>query len=113
MLRLHPRLAPYKVAVLPLVKKDGMPETAQAIAAELWSAGINTKYDEQHAVGRRYARHDEIGTPYCLTVDGQTKDDGTVTLRYRDSRRQERVKIQSAVDVIQKALRTGKSDPET
>jgi glycyl-tRNA synthetase len=105
VLRLHPRLAPIKAAILPLVKKDGMPEIARKIADQFFAAGVNARYDEQHAIGRRYARHDEIGTPYCLTVDTQTLQDETVTIRHRDDRRQERIKIQEAVDVVQKALR--------
>ncbi len=105
VLRLHPRLAPIKAGVLPLVKKDGMPETARQIVEEFFRAGVNAKYDQQHAIGKRYARHDEVGTPYCLTVDGQTKEDETVTIRYRDDRRQERIKVAEAVDVVQRALR--------
>ncbi len=104
VLRLHPRLAPYKVGILPLVKRDGMPEVARRIADEFFRAGIKARYDEQHAIGRRYARHDEVGTPYCLTVDSQTADDETVTIRYRDSRRQERIKVGEALMVVQKAL---------
>jgi glycyl-tRNA synthetase len=105
VLRLHPRLAPIKAGILPLVKKDGMPETARRIVDDFLKAGINAKYDEQHSIGRRYARHDEVGTPYCLTVDGQTMEDETVTIRYRDDRRQERIKVAEAVDVVQRALR--------
>jgi glycyl-tRNA synthetase len=106
VLRLHPRLAPYKAAILPLVKKDGMPEISERIAKQFFDAGINVKNDQQHAIGKRYARHDEIGTPYCLTVDTQTKEDDTVTIRYRDDRRQERIKIDEAVQVVREALRT-------
>lgn len=106
VLRLHPRLAPIKAAVLPLVKKDGMPEIARKIADQFFASGVNARYDEQHAIGRRYARHDEIGTPYCLTVDTQTLQDETVTIRQRDDRSQDRIKIQDAVDVVQKALRS-------
>jgi glycyl-tRNA synthetase len=105
VLRLHPRLAPYKVGILPLVKKDGMPEVARKIADRFFEEGINAKYDEQHAIGRRYARHDEVGTPYCLTVDTQTLEDDTVTIRHRDDRRQERIKVAEAVDVVRRALR--------
>ena len=105
VLRLHPRLAPIKAAILPLVKRDGMPEIARRIADQFFAAGINAKYDEQHAIGKRYARHDEIGTPYCLTVDTQTLTDDTVTIRHRDDRRQERIKVQEAVDVVLRALR--------
>jgi glycyl-tRNA synthetase len=105
VLRLHPRLAPIKVAILPLVKKDGMPERARAIVERFLDAGINAKYDEQHAIGRRYARHDEVGTPYALTVDTQTLEDATVTLRQRDDRSQERIPIDEAVAHVVDALR--------
>ena len=105
VLRLHPRLAPIKAGVLPLVKKDGMPETARRIVEEFLAEGVNAKYDAQHSIGKRYARHDEVGTPYCLTVDGQTAEDETVTIRYRDDRRQERIKVAEAVAVVQQALR--------
>ena len=108
VLRLHPRLAPVKVAVLPLVRKDGMPETARKVADAFFQQGINAKLDQQHAIGRRYARHDEIGTPYCLTIDGQTAADNTVTIRYRDDRRQERIAVSAAVDVVREALREGR-----
>jgi glycyl-tRNA synthetase len=104
VLRLHPRLAPIKAAILPLVKKEGMPEIARKIAAAFFKAGVNAKYDEQHTIGKRYARHDEIGTPFCLTIDTQTLQDETVTIRYRDDRRQERIKIADAVDTVHKAL---------
>ena len=108
VLRLHPRLAPIKCAILPLVRKDGMPETARKVADEFFKQGVPAKLDEQHAIGRRYARHDEIGTPYCLTIDGQTAEDDTVTIRYRDDRRQDRIKIAAAVDVVREALREGR-----
>ena len=104
VLRLHPRLAPVKAGILPLVKKDGMPEVARSIVEEFKQAGINAKYDAQHSIGKRYARHDEIGTPFCLTVDGQTKEDNTVTIRHRDDRRQERIQVEAAVQVVQEAL---------
>lgn len=104
VLRLHPRLAPIKAGILPLVKKDGLPEVARRIVEDFLKAGINAKYDEQHSIGKRYARHDEVGTPYCLTVDGQTLEDETVTIRYRDDRRQERIKVGEAVEVVRRAL---------
>lgn len=104
VLKLHPRLAPVKVAVLPLVKKDGMPEIARDIVKRFLKAGINAKYDEQHAIGKRYRRHDEIGTPYCITVDGQTRDDGTVTVRDRDTMRQERIPAERALEIVQARL---------
>jgi len=90
-LKLHPRLAPIKAAVFPLVKKDGMPEIAQQIYSSL-KPHLNCFYDEKGAVGRRYRRQDEVGTPFCITVDGQTLADGTVTIRDRDTLRQWRVK---------------------
>ncbi|MDD3587927.1 MAG: glycine--tRNA ligase [Thermoguttaceae bacterium] len=90
-LKLHPRLAPVKAAVFPLVKKDGMPEIAADIYSEL-KEEMHIQYDEKGAVGRRYRRQDEIGTPFCITVDGQTAQDGTVTVRDRDTLEQWRVK---------------------
>ena len=109
VLRLHPRLAPYKVGILPVVKKDEeLVKRGREIAAKFLAAGIAARYDEQHTIGKRYARHDEIGTPYCLTLDEQTIVDGTVTIRYRDDRRQERIEVERAVDVVREALRTGK-----
>ncbi len=90
VMRLHPRIAPIKAAVFPLVKKEGMPEIAQRIYRAL-KPHLTVFYDEKSAVGRRYRRQDEAGTPYCITVDGQTLQDGTVTLRDRDSLRQWRV----------------------
>ncbi|MEZ4702630.1 MAG: glycine--tRNA ligase [Rhodothermales bacterium] len=90
VLKFHPKIAPIKVAIFPLVKKDGMPEVAEAIDQDL-RQHFNTFYDEKGAVGRRYRRMDEIGTPYCVTVDGQTIEDGTVTVRERDSMQQVRI----------------------
>ena len=90
-MKFHPRLAPIKAAVFPLVKKDGMPEIASDIYSEL-KKYMTVQYDEKGAVGRRYRRQDEIGTPFCITVDGQTVQDGTVTLRDRDTLEQWRVK---------------------
>ena len=103
-MKFHPKLAPIKVAVLPLVKKEGLPEIAREIVAKFFKAGINAKYDEQHSIGKRYRRHDEAGTPYCITIDGQTKEDGTITIRDRDSMKQERMQIENVVDNIQKKL---------
>ncbi len=90
VLRLHPRLAPVKAAVLPLVSRDGMPERAREIF-EAVRAEIPTEYDEGGSIGKRYRRQDEIGTPWGVTIDGQTIEDGTVTLRDRDSLEQTRV----------------------
>jgi glycyl-tRNA synthetase len=90
VMRFHPRIAPLKAAVFPLVKKDGMPEVAQRIYRAI-KPHMPVFYDEGGAVGRRYRRQDEAGTPYCITVDGQTLTDGTVTIRDRDSLKQWRV----------------------
>ena len=94
VLRLPAALAPVKAAILPLVKKDGMPEIAQKIVDEL-KYDFNVVYDEKDSVGKRYRRQDAVGTPFCITVDGQTAEDGTVTVRHRDSMEQERVKIEA------------------
>jgi glycyl-tRNA synthetase len=90
VLGLLPSLAPIKAGVFPLVKKDGMPEFAEKLAGEL-RRSFPVFYDESGAIGRRYRRQDEVGTPWCLTVDGQTMEDGTVTVRDRDTLQQERV----------------------
>lgn len=90
VLKFHPAIAPIKVAVLPLVKKNGMPEVAHAIEADL-RKHFNTFYDEKGAIGRRYRRMDEIGTPYCVAIDGDTLEDGTVTIRDRDTMEQVRI----------------------
>jgi glycyl-tRNA synthetase len=81
-----------------------MPELAREIVKEFFNAGINARYDEQHAIGRRYSRHDEVGTPYCLTVDGQSLQDSTVTIRDRDTTQQERIKVDEALAVVRKRL---------
>jgi glycyl-tRNA synthetase len=99
-LRLHPKLAPFKAAILPLVKKDGQPEKAQKIAAALRREGLFVSCDESQSIGKRYAKHDEIGTPFCLTVDPQTLEDDTVTVRDRDTAEQQRVPIKEAVRMI-------------
>jgi glycyl-tRNA synthetase len=107
VMRFHPRLAPVKVAVLPLIKKAGMPEKAKELFRNLKSAGITAQYDEQSAIGRRYRRQDEIGTPWCVTIDGQTvDDDGTVTLRDRDTLEQVRLPIGEVVGEISRRLRS-------
>ncbi|MDR2246806.1 MAG: glycine--tRNA ligase [Treponema sp.] len=90
VLRFHPDLAPVTVAVLPLMKKDGLAELAQDIRAEL-KEDFTTDYDQGGAIGRRYRRQDEAGTPFCVTIDYESRDNGTVTLRFRDSMEQVRV----------------------
>ena len=104
VMKLHPKLAPIKVAILPLVKKEGLPELAHSIVSDFFKAGINARYDEQHSIGKRYRRHDEAGTPYCITIDGQTKEDDTVTIRDRDTMEQERIAKDEALLIIQKKL---------
>jgi len=103
VLKLPAVLAPFKAAVLPLVKKDGLPEVAKKIVADL-KLDFNVTYDEKDAIGRRYRRQDTIGTPFCITVDHDTLNDNTVTIRHRDSMQQERVKIEDLSAIISKAV---------
>jgi len=99
VLQLPSVLAPTKAAVLPLVKKDGLPEIARNIIEDLkWD--FNVAYDEKDAVGRRYRRQDALGTPFCITVDHQTIEDETVTIRHRDTMKQDRVKISELRGII-------------
>ena len=104
VMKLHPRLAPIKAAVFPLVKKEGMPEIARKIYQDLQGAGMAAFYDEKGAVGRRYRRQDEVGTPFCITVDGQTLEDQTVTVRDRDSLAQDRVAADKVLDYVRTRL---------
>jgi glycyl-tRNA synthetase len=99
VLRLPSFLAPVKLAVMPLVKKDGLPEIAEKIVHNL-KFDFNCQYDDKDSIGRRYRRQDAIGTPYCITIDHQTLTDNTVTIRYRDSMEQERVEISKLKDII-------------
>ena len=99
VLRFHPKIAPVTVAVFPLVKKEGMPEKAAEIEAMLRSH-FRTAIEENQSIGRRYRRQDEIGTPFCITVDGETAEDGCVTLRERDCMSQERVKIEDLISTM-------------
>ncbi|HEY4427604.1 MAG TPA: glycine--tRNA ligase [Solirubrobacteraceae bacterium] len=103
VLRLHPRLAPVKVAVLPLVGKDGQPELAREVHRALRSR-VQAEYDAGGAIGRRYRRQDEIGTPFCLTIDHQSLEDATVTLRDRDSLEQERLPIAGIAEEIERRI---------
>jgi glycyl-tRNA synthetase len=105
VMRFHPRLAPIKAAILPLVNKEGMPEIAQKIYRDL-KKSFNVFYDDKGAVGRRYRRQDEAGTPYCLTVDGQTLQDQTVTIRDRDTLQQVRVAIVELDAVLRARLQS-------
>jgi glycyl-tRNA synthetase len=106
VMRFHPRLAPVKAAVFPLVNKEGMPEKAQALYREL-KPKFNVFYDDKGAVGRRYRRQDEAGTPYCITIDGQTLQDETVTLRDRDTTQQVRVPIKAVARELERRLEPG------
>jgi glycyl-tRNA synthetase len=103
VLKLPMPLAPIKVAVLPLVKKDGLPEISREILAEL-QLEYSVQYDEKDAIGKRYRRHDAIGTPFCITVDHQSKEDGTFTLRNRDSMEQIRIKREDLISELAKHL---------
>ncbi|MBS9774696.1 MAG: glycine--tRNA ligase [Tenacibaculum sp.] len=103
VLKLPAVLAPIKAAILPLVKKDGLPEIAEKIVDDLkWD--FNVTYDEKDAVGRRYRRQDANGTPFCITVDHDTLEDNTVTIRHRDTMEQKRVKIEELRDIIKKEV---------
>jgi glycyl-tRNA synthetase len=104
VLRFHPKLAPVTVAVLPLVKKDGLPEIAEPLYRDLKRKGFAAAYDEKVAIGRRYRRQDEIGTPFCVTIDGQTKTDQTVTIRDRDTLQQERVSLDKVIPYLNDRL---------
>ncbi|MDA3882871.1 MAG: glycine--tRNA ligase [Bacteroidales bacterium] len=99
VLRIPPALAPIKVAVMPLVKKDGLPEIARNILKKL-TLHHNCQFDEKDSIGKRYRRQDAIGTPFCITVDHQTKEDNMVTIRDRDSMKQERVSIDSLFSIV-------------
>ncbi len=100
-LKLAPQLAPYKAAILPLVKKDGQPEMALRLTEDLRKQGLNVSYDEQQSVGKRYAKHDEIGTPFCITIDNQSVTDQTVTVRDRDSGLQVRIATEQCISYLQ------------
>ena len=103
VLKLPKFLAPTKLAVFPLIKKDGLPEIAREIVSQLkWD--MDVVYDEKDTVGRRYRRQDALGTPYCITVDHQTLEDQTVTLRERDSMKQERIAIDQLSDLLKEKL---------
>ncbi len=103
VLRIPPFLAPVKLAVLPLVKKNGLPDMAHKIVDEL-KFDFNCQYDEKDSIGRRYRRQDAIGTPFCITIDHQTLEDNTVTIRYRDSMEQDRVEINKLNQIINEKI---------
>lgn len=104
VLKLDPGLAPVKVAIFPLVKKDGLPEIAQKLHSELRKNSIPSFYDAAGSIGRRYRRQDEAGTPWCVTVDGQTSEDGSVTVRDRDTLEQVRISTDAVVGWVRERL---------
>lgn len=103
VLKIHPCLAPVKLAVFPLVKKDGLPEKAREIMDDL-KLDFNCQYEEKDTIGKRYRRHDAIGTPFCITIDYDSLNDDSVTIRYRDTMTQERVKIADLRSIISNAI---------
>jgi glycyl-tRNA synthetase len=103
VLKFPNKLAPIKLAVLPLTKKDGLPEIAQSIMDNCKSA-FRSFYEEKDSIGKRYRRMDALGTPFCVTVDHQTKEDNTVTIRYRDSMEQERIAINKIKEIVLSAI---------
>ncbi len=107
LLRFAPHMAPIKTAVFPLVKRDGMPEIARRIVEDLRSRAVTAVYDEGGSIGRRYRRMDEVGTPFCLTVDGQTVEDATVTVRDRDTCEQVRISTDAIAGYLEERLRPG------
>jgi len=104
VLNIPPILAPYKLAVLPLVAKDGLPEKAREIFDKL-KYRFMCNYEEKDSIGRRYRRQDAIGTPYCITIDNQTKEDNTVTIRERDTMLQERIDIEKISEIVSRKLK--------
>ncbi|HEY0042739.1 MAG TPA: glycine--tRNA ligase [Flavisolibacter sp.] len=103
VLKLPPKLAPIKLAVLPLLKKDGLPEIGRKIMDEC-KQHFRCFYEEKDAIGKRYRRMDAIGTPFCITVDHQTKEDNTVTIRYRDTMQQERIAIDQISTIVLRSI---------
>ena len=103
LLKIPPKLAPVKLAVLPLVKKDGLPEIARSIMDDC-KPRFRCFYEEKDAIGKRYRRMDAIGTPFCVTIDHQTKEDQTVTIRYRDTMLQERIPAQKVKEIVEKQI---------
>jgi len=99
VLNLPPALSPIKVAILPLVKKDGLPEKAREIMDTLRFVG-RTFYEEKDSIGKRYRRMDALGTPYCITIDHQTLEDNTVTIRERDTMQQNRIHINDIEQIV-------------
>tara|TARA_B110000914_G_scaffold154861_1_gene135967 strand:- start:604 stop:1530 length:927 start_codon:yes stop_codon:yes gene_type:complete len=103
VMKLDPKIAPIKAVICPLVKKDGLPEKARSIVDTL-KPHFNVLYDQQGSIGKRYYRQDEAGTPYGITVDHQTMDDDTITIRYRDTQKQDRTSLENVLKIIQSSL---------
>ncbi len=103
VLKIPAKIAPYKLAVLPLVKKDGLPEIAKQLSADC-KESFHTFYEEKDSIGKRYRRMDAIGTPFCVTIDHQTKEDNTVTIRDRDTMLQERIPLADVKKIINQKL---------
>ncbi len=103
VLRIPPKIAPYKLAILPLVKKDGLPEIARDLINEC-KESFHTFYEEKDSIGKRYRRMDAIGTPFCITIDHQTKEDNTVTIRYRDNMIQERIFLRDVRKIVNEKI---------
>jgi glycyl-tRNA synthetase len=103
VLRIPPALAPVKLAVFPLVKKDGLPDKARQIMEDL-KVDFKCQYEEKDSIGKRYRRHDAIGTPFCITVDHQSLEDNTVTIRHRDTMEQERVDASRLREIMEQKV---------
>jgi glycyl-tRNA synthetase len=99
VLHIPAKIAPVKLAILPLTKKDGLPELARELMNEC-KQYFRCFYEEKDAIGKRYRRQDAIGTPFCVTIDHQTKEDNTVTIRYRDSMKQERIPLNKIRELV-------------
>src|SRR5690606_34252557 len=104
VLKIVPRLAPIKLAILPLTKKDGLPELAMELMQECKQA-FRCFYEEKDTIGKRYRRMDALGTPFCVTIDHQSKEDGTVTIRHRDSMQQERIPMKEVLPLVLSSLK--------
>ena len=98
-MKLHPRLSPVKAVICTLTKKDGLPEKARSIM-DMLKNDFKIIYDQQGSIGKRYYRQDEAGTPFCITIDHQTSDDNSVTLRHRDTQKQDRIPIEQLIKTI-------------
>ena len=111
VLRFHPDIAPFQVAVLPLSKKDTLSPTAKRVH-DLLRPHFNTQYDDTQSIGRRYRRQDEIGTPFCVTIDHDTLDDDSVTIRNRDTMEQIRIPIENLESAIRDLLNQMRADAQ-